>query len=152
MSTQQSPYHRKGTPGGPGCRVNLLPVQGPTAQGTTANFALLDAGKEASEVELLRTIVKGLGVKWGNDDFGWWAAVPEKPISAFAAALYKAATDPAVANSPHALYREDDNGGRFHVGDFETRRAAEERAKELASGGHKQYFFVEPIVQPPGKA
>jgi hypothetical protein len=143
--SSHSPYHRKGAPGGLGCRVNLLPVQGQSAQGTPTAFALLDAGKEATEIELLRTIAKGLGVKWGQDDAGWWAAVPEKPISAFAAALYKAATDPAIANSAHALYREDDNGGRFLIGQFDTRQAAEARAKELATGGHKQFYFVEPV-------
>ena len=37
---------------------------------------LLDAGTDATEVELLRTIAEGLGVRWGHDDLGWWAAVP----------------------------------------------------------------------------
>jgi len=37
---------------------------------------LLDAGTEATELELLRTVASGLGVRWGHDDLGWWAAVP----------------------------------------------------------------------------
>lgn len=36
---------------------------------------LLDAGLEASELELLRTVANGLGVRWGRDDLGWWAVV-----------------------------------------------------------------------------
>jgi hypothetical protein len=36
---------------------------------------LLDAGTEASELELLRTVALGLGVRWGRDDLGWWATV-----------------------------------------------------------------------------
>ena len=36
---------------------------------------LLDAGKDATELELLRTVAQGLGVRWGHDEFGWWAAV-----------------------------------------------------------------------------
>jgi hypothetical protein len=37
---------------------------------------LLDAGKDASELELLRTVAAGIGIQWGHDDFGWWAVVP----------------------------------------------------------------------------
>ena len=38
--------------------------------------SLLDA-KNASEVELLRTVCAGIGITWGKDEFGWWAVVPD---------------------------------------------------------------------------
>lgn len=148
MSTTSSPLHRKGTPGGPGCRVNILPVQGQPAQGNPVAYALLDAGHAASEIELLRTIAKGLGVRWGYDEAGWWAAVPERPASAFAAALYKAANDPAAATRPHALYTEDGKGSRSLVGRFDDRAAAEAHAKELLAAGKKQYYYIEPVLEP----
>lgn len=36
----------------------------------------LDAGKESTEVDLLRTVCHGLSNRWGHDEFGWWAIVP----------------------------------------------------------------------------
>ena len=30
-----------------------------------------------SNRELLRTVAHLLGVRWGQDEFGWWAAVPK---------------------------------------------------------------------------
>jgi hypothetical protein len=44
--------------------------------GTPVPAVLLDAGEHAPEVELLRTVAHLLGVRWGHDEFGWWAAVP----------------------------------------------------------------------------
>ena len=76
MADQHGPYHRTGSPGGPGARVGWIPIQGRTPDGELEDAELLDAGDGATEVELLRTICHGLGVKWGHDDFGWWAAVP----------------------------------------------------------------------------
>ena len=147
MSTQtQGSFHRRGVPGGQGCRVNLVPIHATSPEGKVSNFALLDAGKEASEIELLRTLAKGLGAKWGQDEFGWWAAVPEAPHNGFAAALYKAATDPALANSPHSLYREGEKGAKIFIAQFDTRAAAEQHAKELAAGGEVRHYFVEPVV------
>lgn len=69
-------YHRRGEPGGPGCEVTALPIQFKQADGSMAAGHLLDAGLQASELEMLRTIAHGLGVKWGHDEFGWWAIVP----------------------------------------------------------------------------
>ncbi|MBK8090841.1 MAG: SPOR domain-containing protein [Verrucomicrobiaceae bacterium] len=65
--------------------------------------------------------------------------VPNEPRSAFAA---PSASEPAL---PHALYREDDNGARFLIARFATQAAAEAKAAELARGGHKQAYFVEPL-------
>lgn len=73
-----SPYHRRGQPGGPGCAVGELPIMVKGADGQPINGVLLDAGPEASELELLRTIAKRLGVHWGHDEFGWWAAVLQR--------------------------------------------------------------------------
>lgn len=72
---KSGPYHRTGEPGGLGCQVASLPItlKGPDGQPVPAY--LLDAGAEASELELLRTVAKGLGVRWGRDELGWWATV-----------------------------------------------------------------------------
>lgn len=132
MSTH-GPFHRLGTPGGPGCQVAILPVQGRASDGTTIDGSLLDSGIDASSVELLRTVASGLGVRWGHDDFGWWAAVPHTPVSQF------------HSRPRYRLFREDDNGVRFLVDCFDSEDAAERRADELAQGGHKQLYFIELI-------
>lgn len=101
---------------------------------------LLDAGEQSTELELLRTLAAQMGVHWGHDDFGWWAAVPRQVSPRFAGAV----SEPAVV-SRHALYREDDNGARFLIGKFDTREEAENRSAALAHGGHKQHYFIEAI-------
>ena len=55
----------------------MLPIQGRGPDGVVVEAELLDAGAEATEVELLRTVCAGLGVTWGQDDIGWWAVVPD---------------------------------------------------------------------------
>jgi len=135
---EYGPYHRKGAPGGPGCRVAAIPFRG-KASGTDQIIegSLVDGGPEASEVEMLRTVAHCLGVVWGQDDLGWWAMVPNEIRSPF---------DTPSAPEPdllYALYREDDNGGRFLIDRFPTREQADAKASELGVGGHKQYYFVE---------
>jgi hypothetical protein len=76
------PYHRLGAPGGPGCPVTELPVSATLPDGRVVAMALLSAGENATEVELLRTIAHSLGIQWGQDEFGWWAAVPRHPQGA----------------------------------------------------------------------
>ena len=76
MSEQHGPYHRQGEPGGKGCAVGVLPISLRAPDGSLIAAWLLDAGTEASELELLRTVAARLGVCWGHDDLGWWAAVP----------------------------------------------------------------------------
>lgn len=73
---KHGPFHRLGEPGGLGCPVGVLPItfKGPDGFPVSAN--LLDAGTKATELELLRTVVQGLGVRWGHDNLGWWAVVP----------------------------------------------------------------------------
>lgn len=71
-------YHRIGEPGGDGCEVGVLPITMNFEDSETIEGELLDAGTEASELELLRTVAARLGVRWGQDDLGWWAAVPKR--------------------------------------------------------------------------
>jgi hypothetical protein len=40
------------------------------------------------------------------------------------------------------LWRQDDNGNRFLVGEFSTRDLAVLRLDELARGEHKQIYWV----------
>ncbi len=80
--TNHGPYHRLGGPGGPGCALAPLPVVAKLASGETIEATLLSAHADATEIELLRTIAKSLGVNWGHDDFGWWAMVPGQSVSA----------------------------------------------------------------------
>jgi hypothetical protein len=79
MSDQYGPYHRTGEPGGPGCPVPELPITVRGPDGRPFPAYLLDAGAAATELEMLRTVAQGLGVRWGRDDLGWWAIVPREP-------------------------------------------------------------------------
>lgn len=72
---QYGPYHRLGGPGGPGCPVGQLPITVAAPDGSPMSAFLLDAGPNATELELLRTVAEGLGIRWGHDDMGWWAVV-----------------------------------------------------------------------------
>jgi hypothetical protein len=77
MSDKHGPYHHGGKPGGRGCTVRALPISMRGPDGSPVEATLLDAGNTASEVELLRTVAAQLGVRWGHDDLGWWAAAPK---------------------------------------------------------------------------
>ena len=136
--SMHGPFHRLGGPGGPGCRVGVLAVKG-----KAADASLLDAGPGSNEIELLRTVAHGLGVLWGQDELGWWAAVPVNPTSQFA--VPHSETE-SIANN-YALYRTDDNGVTFLVAEFRTREEAERRASELTQSAHKQHYFIEPITE-----
>jgi hypothetical protein len=78
MGKEYGPYHRLGEPGGPGCPVGILPITVKGQDGTPVSARLLDAGTEATELELLRTVAQGFGVRWGHDDLGWWAVIPNQ--------------------------------------------------------------------------
>lgn len=78
MNNQHGPFHRSGQPGGAGCQVTAIPINGRSSEGSEINGSLFDAGPEATELELLRTVAHTLKVAWGHDEFGWWAAVPVK--------------------------------------------------------------------------
>ena len=76
MANERNVYHRLGEPGGPGCQVTALQITGKGLDGLPYPAHLLDAGLAATELELLRTVAQGLGIRWGHDDLGWWAVVP----------------------------------------------------------------------------
>ncbi len=73
------PFHRTGSPGGPGCAVGTLKIVAKGPNGLPRPAVLLCAPDQATEVELLRTVAEGLAVQWGHDDLGWWAVVPIEP-------------------------------------------------------------------------
>ena len=88
----------------------------------------------------MRTVTAGLGVQWGHDDFGWWAAVPSVPVSKLAIAESQPQETEVRG---YSLFREDDNGARFLIERFNSKDEAEAKAAELARGEHKQHYFVE---------
>ncbi|MES2569326.1 MAG: hypothetical protein V4710_04645 [Verrucomicrobiota bacterium] len=47
---------------------------------------------------------------------------------------------------PTRLVRQDDNGVRFHMGDYPCRADAEAIITRLTAGVHKQAYFIESIV------
>ena len=63
MNEMHGPFHRTGEPGGPGAAVTALPIQGRLPDGGVLDAELLDAGKEATEVELLRTVCHALAIQ-----------------------------------------------------------------------------------------
>ena len=75
MSETYGPFRRTGEPGGPGCPVGTLPItlRGPDSNPVQAY--LFDAGDQATELEMLRTVAGKCGIQWGHDDSGWWAVV-----------------------------------------------------------------------------
>ena len=78
MDQQPRSFHRLGEPGGPGCPVAALQITLKASDGSPLPAHLFDAGPTATELELLRTVAQELGVRWGHDDLGWWAAVPSR--------------------------------------------------------------------------
>ena len=121
-------YHRLGKPGGTGCRVAILPVEIKDLDGQTVPAELLDAGSgntghETSEVELLRTVAKGLGVIWGHDEFGWWAVVKGREFPSW------------------AVWRQDDSGTQSIIAYNLPKEQAEALVKQLEGTGHKQTYW-----------
>ncbi len=47
----------------------------------------------------------------------------------------------------YALFRTDDNGVTFLIAEFGTREEAERESSQLARGGHKQHYFIEPVAK-----
>jgi len=83
---------------------------------------LLDAGPEATEIELLRTIASRLGIKWGCDSLGWWAVAK-------------------IEFPTWAVWRQDDHGNSFLVEANLTKTQADELQAELEARGHKQTYW-----------
>lgn len=72
------PFHRTGKPGGPACPVKSIEITVKAQDGSALPAYLLDGGAAATELELLRTVASGMGIRWGHHDLGWWAAVPRQ--------------------------------------------------------------------------
>jgi len=84
---------------------------------------ILDGGESSTEVELLRTIVSRMGIQWGHDEFGWWAAAPGDSFPSW------------------LVMRQDDSGNEFLVEANLTKNQAEEMANDLEARGHKQTYW-----------
>ena len=118
-------YHRRGEPGGPGCVLGVLPVTTRDAEGNMRSAVLLDAGGAAGEIELLRTVAARLGVTWGKDEFGWWAALQ-------------------VADFPSwSVWRQDDNGNKYLMKANLTESEASRVVAHYERLGHKQHYWAE---------
>ncbi|HEY1171359.1 MAG TPA: hypothetical protein VGH19_08335 [Verrucomicrobiae bacterium] len=116
-------YHRKGEPGGPSCPVGILPITIKNSHGELVTAELLDAGPEASEMELLRTIASRMGVRWGHDEFGWWAVVCGHDFPSW------------------AVWRQDDSGVKYLIEANLTEDRARALVADFESKGHKQVYW-----------
>jgi len=122
MSNEQA-YHRLGEPGGPGCPVGILPVTAKNEKGELLPVELLNAGENSTEIELLRTVASRLGVRWGQDHLGWWAAVQGHGFPGW------------------AVWRQDDSGSRFLIEANLTETQARSMVAEFEARGHKQTYW-----------
>ncbi len=51
-----------------------------------------------------------------------------------------------MAEEKYDLFRQDDNGNEFHVGRFESKTEATAKMRELAKGGHKQFYEIRRVT------
>jgi len=123
MSPDQARYHRTGETSCAGCNVGVLPVEVTGRDGSRIVSDLLDAGKAPTELQLLRTVAFGLGVRWGHDDLGWWALVRGHDFPSW------------------AVWRQDDSGGVFLVAANLLEAQARSIVSEFESKGHKQTYW-----------
>ena len=124
METQHASYHRMGEPGGPGCPLAVLPIEVLDHQGGQVAAQLLCADEKASELEMLRTVASRLGVRWGHDDFGWWAAVKERQFPTW------------------AVWRQDDHGNLHLMQANLIEKEARDLVADYEARGHKQTYFA----------
>jgi hypothetical protein len=117
------PYHRTGGPGGEGDRLSVLPIQVKSPDGSIFEAQLLDAGVDSTEVGLLRTLVEKMGIKWGHDEFGWWAVAPGSGFPTW------------------SVLRQDDTGNEFLVKTNLHQSEARDLVAEMESRGHKQIYW-----------
>jgi hypothetical protein len=116
-------YHRLGEPGGPTCPVGILPITFKGKQGEPVSAELLDAGTESSEVELLRTIASRMGIRWGHDEFGWWAVVTGRGFPSW------------------AVWRQDDLSSKTLVDANLTEEQASSLVATFKAQDHKQTYW-----------
>lgn len=123
--SNESKYHRLGEPGGRGCSVSILDVEFSNQNSKRIPGELLDGGPESTELELLRTVASRLGVKWGHDEFGWWAALEKSKVSDW------------------TVWRQDDNGRKFIVETDLSETDAGLLVAELEASAHKQTYWAD---------
>ena len=123
MSQESGTYHRLGQPGGPGCPLAVLPITISGPDGSPVPSTLLDGGTESTEIELLRTIASRFGVKWGHDDFGWWAVARTRDFPSW------------------AVWRQDDSGSKFLIEANLSEAQAQAMVKDFEAKGHKQTYW-----------
>lgn len=131
MAEDYGPFNRRGGPGGPASPVVCIPVVRRRHDGTREERILVD-GQHGGEIELLRAIVANLGVVWGGDDLGWWAAVPNGPM---AFELER------PSEQTWAVWRQDDNGNAFRISGGHSAADAERICAEFEARGHKQHYW-----------
>src|SRR5689334_3051682 len=121
------PYFRQGQPGGPPCRISWMEVLGRPSNGTAEEIFFVNAQDGATEVELLRAIVARLGIRWGCDTLGWWAASPVHGLG------LRLSREDEVRTRPWAVWRQDDNGNRFLVSEGHSQAEAERIVAEYGA-------------------
>ena len=120
---ENGPYHRLGEPGGPPCALGVLDITAKDRSGATFTAQLLDAGKNSTEVEMLRTIVSRFGIQWGHDEFGWWAVQRGRDFPSW------------------AVWHQDDSGNSSMVAVNLTESQAKAQVTHFESLGHKQTYY-----------
>jgi hypothetical protein len=133
MAEEHGPYHRRGGPGGPASRLECLPVVRRLPNGAHEEAILVDA-QDGGELEMLRAVVASLGIAWGGDDIGWWAAVPSGSMT-FAL--------PSHGHNTWAVWRQDDNGNAFQISGGHSAAEAERICAEFEARGHKQHYWMQ---------
>lgn len=124
MAKENDIHERVGEPGGPGCEVTHLEITFRDANGHEVDGELMDAGSDTTELALLRTVANRLGVAWGRDGSGWWAAVQKDKITDW------------------TVWRQDDNGRKFIVETNLNELDAHLLVAELEAVAHKQTYWA----------
>lgn len=124
MTEPRNVYHRLGAPGGSGCEVSVLPINFKDQSDTSIEGELLDGGLDSDELRLLRTVCERFGVKWGQDEFGWWAASPKRTDTAW------------------TVWRQDDGGHQYQVQTGLSEDRAASLVKEFEASNHKQTYWA----------
>jgi hypothetical protein len=125
MSKTNGPYHRTGEPGGPACPLGVLPIQFKDQNGELRSGTLVAAPEAATELEMLRNIASRLGIIWGHDQLGWWAAVPDIQFPCW------------------SVWRQDDNGNKFLMNFNMSEAQAKQMVSHYESLGHKQCYWAQ---------
>ncbi len=106
-----------------------------------AVFLRLPSGRVILAKELCEAPIPRLFFEAGDDHDAALADV----LSTFPLGLddYLWTLKDGDSDEPADLYREDDNGVRFHIGHFESLIEARLQKHELESSAHKQHYWIE---------